>query len=294
MEHRRVDIRLHNNVLRNSIDRIHGLHGNGTQRKISRWCDSGFWATRNFGLTNFVLFIFGMGMFGSVFLIPVYLQNILGYTALQSGMVLLPMGIIQAVTGPIAGYFSDKINPKILILVPGIALFSPSFFFNTRLSIFSENAQIMFPMYLRGVAMGMLFSPLSALAMTEISRNEMAQASGLTNVIRQVGGSFGVAILQTILTQRILFHTAVSGAGLDSASPVFTQSRQLLQMHAIHDAGSTVANAAAQSTGLLLSHFSQQMFVYAINDDFFIACMCTLACAVPILILKRNKNRKMI
>jgi DHA2 family multidrug resistance protein len=149
-------------------------------------------------------------------------------------------------------------------------------------------------MYLRGVAMGMLFSPLSALAMTEISRHEMAQASGLTNVIRQVGGSFGVAILQTILTQRILFHTAISGAGLDSASPVFMHSRQLLQMHAIHDAGSTVANAAAQSTALLLSHFSQQMFVYAINDDFFIACMCTLACAIPILILKRNKNRKMI
>jgi DHA2 family multidrug resistance protein len=249
--------------------------------------------TRNFGLTNFVLFIFGIGMFGSVFLIPLYLQNILGYTALQSGMVLLPVGIIQAVTGPICGYFSDKTNPKILILT-GIGLFSASFFLNTHLSIFSESAQIMFPMYLRGVAMGMLFSPLSALAMTEISRHEMAQAAGLTNVIRQVGGSFGVAILQTILTQRILFHTAISGAGLDSASPVFMHSRQLLQMHAIHDAGSTVANAASQSTALLLSHFSQQMFVYAIDDDFFIACMCTLACAIPILILKRNKSRKMI
>ena len=249
--------------------------------------------TYNFGLTNFVMFIFGIGMFGSVFLIPLYLQNILGYTALQSGMVLLPVGIIQAVTGPIAGYFSDKINPKIPI-VTGIGLFSASFFLNTQLSIFSESAQIMFPMYLRGVAMGMLFSPLSALALTEISRHEMAQASGLTNVIRQVGGSFGVAILQTILTQRILFHTAISGTGLDSASPVFMHSRQLLQMHAIHDAGSTVVNAAAQSTALLLSHFSQQMFVYAIDDDFFIACMCTLACAVPILILKRNKSRKMI
>jgi hypothetical protein len=72
------------------------------------------------------------------------------------------------------------------------------------------------------------------------------------------------------------------------------RSRQLLQMHAIHDAGSTIQNAAGQSTALLLSHFSQQIFVYAINDDFFIASVCTLACAIPILILKRNKNRKMI
>ncbi len=168
----------------------------------------------NFGLTNIVMFMFGVGMFGSVFLIPVYLQNILGYTALQSGLVLLPVGIIQAFTGPIAGFFSDKVNPKIPIVV-GIVLFTLSFFLNSKLSIFSEHAQIMIPMYIRGVAMGMLFSPLSALAMTDISGREMAQATGLMNVIRQVGGSFGVAILQTLLTQRIVFHNAVSGTKLD-------------------------------------------------------------------------------
>jgi DHA2 family multidrug resistance protein len=243
----------------------------------------------NFGLTNIVMFMFGVGMFGSVFLIPVYLQNILGYTALQSGMVLLPIGIIQAVTGPVAGYFSDKINPKIPI-VAGIALFTLSFYLNSRLSIFSQHAQIMFPMYLRGFAMGMLFSPLSALALTEISRTEMAQASGLMNVIRQVGGSFGVAVLQTLLTQRIVFHTAVSGALLNRSSPVFTRSLQMIQAHAVHDAGSTMQNAAAQSSMLVMSHFSQQMFVWGINDDFLISAMCTAACLVPILILRTRRK----
>ena len=103
----------------------------------------------NFGLSNMVMFIFGIGMFGSVFLIPLYLQNILGYTALQSGMVLLPVGIIQAICGPIGGYFSDKVNPKIPICI-GIVLFTISFFLNSLLSVFSEHAQIMLPMYLRG------------------------------------------------------------------------------------------------------------------------------------------------
>jgi DHA2 family multidrug resistance protein len=242
-----------------------------------------------FGLTNLVLFIFGIGMFGSIFLIPLYLQNILGYTALQSGLVLLPVGILQSVCGPVAGYFSDKTGAKIPILV-GIVLFSISFYLNTRLSIYSEHAQIMLPMYLRGVAMGVLFSPLSALAMAEISRREMAQASGITNVVRQVGGSFGVAILQTLLTQRILFHSAISGPGISAVSPVFMRSRYLLQIHAMHDAGATAQDAAAQSMAVLLSHFSQQIFVYAINDDFFIACICTLACAVPILMLKGKKK----
>jgi DHA2 family multidrug resistance protein len=243
----------------------------------------------NFGLTNAVLFIFGVGMFGSVFLIPLYLQNILGYSALQSGMVLLPVGIIQAITGPFAGYFSDKVNPKIPI-VTGIVLFTLSFLLNTRLSIFSEHAQIMFPMYLRGVAMGLMFSPLSAVALTEISRKEMAQASGLTNVIRQVGGSFGVAVLQTLLIQRVAFHTAVSGAGINRSSPVFAQATQALQYHAMHDAGSTVQSAASQASALLSSHFGQQMFVWGINDDFFISAMCTAACIIPILILRTKKR----
>ncbi len=212
----------------------------------------------------------------------------MGYTALQSGMVLLPVGIIQAATGPLAGHFSDKVSAKIPIVI-GIILFTVSFLLNTQMSVFSGHAQIMLPMYLRGLAMGMLFSPLSALALTDISRREMAQASGMTNVIRQVGGSFGVAILQTLLAQRIVFHTAAAGSVVDSSSPAFLQALRVLQFHAVHDAGSTIQSAATQASMLLSSHFSQQMFVWGIDDDFFFSAMCTAACIIPILILKTKK-----
>ena len=243
----------------------------------------------NFGLTNVVMFMFSLGMFGSVFLIPVYLQNILGYSALQSGMVLLPVGFIQALTGPISGLVSDKVNPKAPIIF-GIILFSISFYLNSKLSIFSEHAQIMLPMYIRGVAMGMIFSPLSVLSMKDVTHREMAQASGMMNLIRQVGGSFGVAILQTILTQRILFHSAVAGAKLDRASPVFAHTVQLLQTHAVHDAGQTTQNAALQAVGMISAFFSEQIFVWAINDDFLFSCACTVVCMAPILILKTKKR----
>jgi MFS transporter, DHA2 family, multidrug resistance protein len=246
-------------------------------------------AKYNFGLTNVVMFIFGVGMFGSVFLIPLYLQNVLGYSALQSGLVLLPVGLIQAATGPVAGYFSDKVNPKIPITL-GITLFTLSFLLNTRLSIFSEHAQIMLPMYLRGVAMGLLFSPLSAVALVEIGRHEMAQASGMINVVRQVGGSFGVAILQTLLTQRVLFHTAVAGTTIDRSSPVFSGAVHALQTHAMHAAGSSSQAAASQATGLLSLHFTQQMFVWGINDAFFYSAACTALCLVPVLILKTKRK----
>jgi DHA2 family multidrug resistance protein len=112
----------------------------------------------------------------------------------------------------------------------------------------------------------------------------------VTNVIRQVGGSFGVAILQTLLTQRIVFHTAAAGSVIDRSSPAFSQALLALQSHAVRDAGSTVQNAASQASILLSSYFSQQMFVWGINDDFFISAMCTAACLVPILILRTKKR----
>jgi MFS transporter, DHA2 family, multidrug resistance protein len=242
----------------------------------------------NFGLTNIVLFIFGIGMFGSVFLIPLYLQTILGYTAFQSGMVLLPVGIIQAATGPIAGYFSDKVSQKVPIVV-GIVLFTLSFLLNTQMSVYSEHSQIMLPMYLRGLAMGMLFSPLNAIALADISRSQMAQASGMTNVIRQVGGSFGVAILQTLLTQRIIFHTAEAGTTISASSPVYRGVVQAIQVHAMRDAGSSFQSAASQASMLLSSYFSQQMFVWGIDDDFFFSAMCTAVCIIPILLLRTRK-----
>ena len=111
------------------------------------------------------------------------------------------------------------------------------------------------PMYLRGIAMGTMFASLSMLALVDIKRQEMAQASGLMNVVRQVGGSFGVAILQTLLSQRIIFHTAESGSLMNRSSPVFMHAQQMLQMHAVHDAGSTMGMAAVQEHGSFVKPF---------------------------------------
>jgi DHA2 family multidrug resistance protein len=239
----------------------------------------------NFGLNNLVMFSFGIGMFGSTFLMPLYLQNILGYTALQSGLVFLPVGILQATVGPFAGYLSDKVNAKIPIII-GIGLFTTSFLLNSRMTVFSEHAQIMAPMYLRGMAMGVMFASLSTLALVDVKRHEMAQASGLMNVIRQLGGSFGVAILQTLLSQRITYHTAISGALVNRAAPAFAHAQQLLQGHALRDAGSAFSIAPMQAAALLSRHVVQQMFVFGIDDAFLFSALCTAACIIPILFLK--------
>jgi len=244
----------------------------------------------NFTVANVVLFIFGLGMFGSTFLLPLYLQNSLSYTAFQAGSVFLPVGLLQGMVAPVAGILSDKANPKIPAMI-GILLLSFSLYLNGHLSLFSERAQIMVSLYLRGFGMGLIFTPMSTIALSEIAKQKMAQASGLFNVIRQVGGSFGVAILGTVLTRRVIFHSAMYGQVVDQYSPAFQHISYSLRHFVQQTTGGSSSEVALRANTLLGSHIGQQAFVQAINDDFMIAAVVTLICVVPILFLRTRKPK---
>ena len=244
----------------------------------------------NFALANAVLFIFGLGMFGSTFLLPLYLQNSLGYTAFQAGSVFLPVGILQGIMSPIAGILSDKVSPKVPAVI-GIALLALSLYMNSFLSLFSERDQIMLMLYIRGFAMGLVFTPLSTMALSGMKRHMMAQASGLFNVIRQVGGSFGVAIIGTMLTRRVIYHSAMFGQAVDAGSPAFTRASLALLHHAQITMGGNVTEAAVRAKAMIGAHISQQAFVQAINDDFLIAAAITIIGVIPIFFLRSQKAK---
>ena len=245
----------------------------------------------NFAIANVVTFIFGIGMFGSTFLLPLYLQNSLGYTALQAGSVFLPVGIIQGFVAPMAGLSSNRINPKILILF-GAVLLAFTFYLNSDMSYLTEHGYIMTTLYLRGVAMGVMFAPLTAAAVVDIPRHKMGQASGLLNVIRQVGGSFGVAILTTILTSRITYHTQAFGEMIQSNSPAFHAVLRNIGYFITSNAGTVGSMVDKQSQSLLMAHVTRQSFVQAIDDDFLLAAVITLVSAVPVIFLKIGRKGK--
>ena len=244
----------------------------------------------NFGITNIVLFIFGLGMFGSTFLMPLYLQNSLNYTPYQAGLVFLPVGILQGVMAPVAGILSDRVDARIPAAV-GIILLGISMYLNYFLSLFSMHSQIMLPLYLRGFAMGLMFTPLSTLALTNVPRYKMAQASGLFNVIRQVGGSFGVALFGTLLTRRVIFHTASYGIKVDEHSAAFQKVIRGLAQFSQHTIGGTLERSSMRARGLIISHLMKQSFVSAVDDAFLVAGAITILCLVPIFFLRRRKSR---
>jgi MFS transporter, DHA2 family, multidrug resistance protein len=244
----------------------------------------------NFGMATIVLFIFGIGMFGSTFLLPLYLQNCLNYTAVQSGAVFLPVGIIQGILSPVIGMTSNKISPKVPIIT-GLLLLTISFYINYNMTYLTEHTNIMLSLYIRGFGMGMIFTPLSTISLSDIPRDKMAQASGLFNVVRQLGGSFGVAILATILSTRVTYHTQMYGEALQPYSPEYKRISTGLVTNAMHNAGSSLSTANLQSRTILVSHLTKQSYIKGINDDFLIAAGITLTGIIPVSLL-RSKNKK--
>jgi len=244
---------------------------------------------RNFGMSNALMFVFSIGMFGSTFLLPLYLQNSLGYTALQSGAVFLPVGIIQGAFSPISGWFADKVNPKAPI-VAGVGLLVLSFILNSDLSFLTEHAYIMTSLYMRGLGMGLIFTPLSTLSLITIPRDKMAQASGIMNTVRQIGGSIGVALLSTVLTARVSFHSQMYGGAIQSGSQVFQNTTRNMAYFIQQHGGGSFNTALKQGQSIIMSNIGTQAFIQGVNDDFLIAALISVLGFIPILFLKSKKK----
>ena len=230
---------------------------------------------RNFGMANIMLFIFGLAFFGNSFLLPLYLQNSLGYTALQTGIMFLPVGLIMMFMSPVAGWMTDKLNPKIPIFI-GIILTFLSMYLYKDLSLNSESWELMMPLIIRGFGLGFMFIPLSTIAINDIPREKMAQATGLFNTIRQVGGSFGVAILGTLLTRRVIFHSAMYSEAADQTSTAFQHTVYGLRNFVQQTTGGSGTEMMARAKGLILQNISAQAFVRGIDDDFLAGALITL------------------
>ena len=163
----------------------------------------------------------------------------------------------------------------------GLALMAFSLFINSYLSLFSEIEQIMIPICIRGFGMGFIFAPLSAVTISQIPQRKMAQASGLTNILRQIGGSFGIALFGTMLTTRVKFHIGSLGQDVSLYSPSFNEVMARLSHFAILSTGGTAGEAMSKAQALLMERLSKLAFVAAVGDVFTIAALVTAVAVTP-------------
>ncbi len=183
----------------------------------------------NFLMANIVNFVRAVAIFGSLFLLPLFLQNILQYTAFGSGIILAPLAITVAIVAPFSGFISDRIGPR-LPLTLGTILVAISLYIFKDLSLNSDYWFLFWPQVLRGVGLGLINAPLMSAAINAVPREKTGVAASFLTVIMQIGGAFGVSLLSTILQRREFFHYAhFLQSPSNPLAPVVRQAQEAAQ-----------------------------------------------------------------
>ena len=220
---------------------------------------------RSFSAGVFLISMLGFVLYASLVLLPIYLQTLLGYPAFNAGLALSPRGLGSLATTPLAGYLTGKTDPRRLLFF-GLIVGSLTMFDLSGLNLNAGYWNILWPQVFQGVALSFLFIPLMALSMASISKEKMGNATSIFNLMRNIGGSFGIAIMTTFLARRGQFHQDRLVANI---TPGDLQTRKMLQgMQAwFHLGGADTYTASrkalAATYGLVQKHAAMLSFVEA-------------------------------
>ncbi len=240
---------------------------------------------RNFLMGNTILFIFSFTLFGSSFLLPLYLQNGLNYSQIHTGLVLLPLGLSQCFFGGLSGWMTKKISPLWLVFF-SIIILGISYQLNSNFSLYTSEKSMVVLFTLRGAAMGFLFAPLLALTMLKIPEEKISQATGLFTVQRQIGAALGVSVFETIFTNRQVYHSSALGSALDTSSPVFQEISQQLSGASQTSFGHSLLQAGIQAQQFILDFAQHTIFIRSIDDCVLLAGIITFFSVVPLFFLR--------
>ncbi len=254
-----------------------------------------FHVLKNRDLTaGLILFLaLGFGLYGAIFIFPQFTQNILGFTPTATGLVLLPGGLATGVSAMICGRATagkkPLVDPRILILI-GMALFIWSMWDLGHLSIASGEPDTRAALIIRGFGLGFLFTPINFVVFAALKPTEVQQASGLINLARQLGGSFGIAVLNTYVSNMEAYHRANLVENLYAGNEAYTQRLAGITASIVQRAGLSLADAQQAALHSMERTISAQAAVMAYNDAFLLLGV-TFVFAIPaIFILKPVKK----
>jgi DHA2 family multidrug resistance protein len=241
---------------------------------------------RNFGFGMLANFLLGIALYGSVYILPFYLSQIQGYNSEQIGMVLAWTGLPQLVLIPLVPRLMKRFDPRIIIAA-GFMLFAASNFMNIYMTGDYAADQLLWPNVIRAIGQALCFAPLSAVATAGIEAENAGSASGLFNMMRNLGGAIGIAALQTVLTKREQYHSNV----LMQSVSLFQQATrdrlakltQYFMSHGVLDPAD-----AAHRAYVAIGHIVQkQAYILAFSDTFYLMGVALLIALAASLMLKK-------
>ena len=244
---------------------------------------------RTFSAGVFLISMLGFVLYASLVLLPIYLQTLLGYPAYNAGLALSPRGLGSLATTPLAGYLTGKTDPRRL-LVFGILLGTFTMFDLSKLNLNAGYWDIFWPQVFQGVALSFLFIPLMATSMAGIAKEKMGNATSIFNLMRNIGGSFGIAIMTTFLSRRAQMH---QNHLIERIQPGNVEARRMYQelTGMFHANGADSYTASRKALGAMYGMVQRHASMLSFVEAFWLMSVLFFA-MLPFLLMLRNPRPK--
>jgi DHA2 family multidrug resistance protein len=237
-------------------------------------------------------FVLGFGLYGSTFIIPLYTQSLLGWTPLQAGELMVPAAITTAFAMPVVGQLLTRgVKPQVLV-AGGMLLFAIFTFWGYKiLTPDTGSGDFFWMLIVRGVGMGMLFIPITALSLSSLKGQQIGQGAAFTGMMRQLGGSFGIAVITTILSHQTSVHVAALAPNYAATNPAFVNKFEGLKAFFMSK-GHAPNIAEGEAYKALSGAVAKQAAVLSYMDIFLYLGVMFLIFVPVMFLVKQRKGAK--
>ncbi len=242
-----------------------------------------------FTMASALSFIVGVGYYGTYFIVPIFLQNILGYNAIQAGFIQLPGVFLFGLFLLVSGVLNDRTSTRLLVLV-GLVIFAVGLYWLSYINLQTSTAMINLMLIIRGVGLGLLMTPLLTSALGALPPHQLTVGSGVFNIIRYLGGAFGIASMDTIIERRELTYLARYSEHqlYDSyATGRFISMVRGLFQHL----GDPALLAQQKSLAVLKALINREAMLSAFSDVYLIVGILIMITVIPAFFLRSGARK---
>jgi len=245
---------------------------------------------RNFAVGCILIGLFGASIYGLITLLPLFYQELLGYTALAAGWAVSPRGIGAICAMPIIGYLTAKMDNRWLIAF-GFAMFGAASLWFGEVNLAIGQWSFLWAILISGFGSGCVFVPLSTTTMAFLKNEEIGNASGLYNLLRNIGGSVGISVVNTIVARHEQIHRNELVATLNPGNITVQGSIQGMQQY-LSAQGASPSTAMQRAYALIGQDLSAQARLWAYVDDFRYMALACFGCVPIVFLLKKTVGKK--
>ncbi len=250
--------------------------------------DLSIFKDRNYSLGTMILFLISLIMYASIAIMPLFLQNLLGYSAFLSGYATMPRGVGSIISVMICAIFSDRIDSRILVTL-ALVLLSISGFSFGLLNLDISMMNIVIPNLIFGLGLGMVFVPITTLSVSSLGDNQLTNATGVQNLLKNIGGAIGTSIVATMLSRFSQMHQHSMVGFLSPLNSVFTQ--RVVATKAMLSKFMVPTLAEQKANYLMYAQLLKQSGLWAYIDTFRIVGFCAIIIIPIVWIMKKTKHK---